>query len=227
MTMPTSQRAVDGGRIKGSADVPQVVEIVVKTSITNGKTIRNVCHGHYTGSAPNVGSIAAALATSIGTAWSSNLASLMHTGTSYIGVECRDMTSHNNPIFLGTATAIPGSGTGSALPPEVAAVLTETILARGRGWKGRMYIGGFCVAADAGGGIMTAATQTGMNGFGTALLNAINGQSLTPCVAQVARQQYVGLDGTVHPSRSASFIQVSGYVCRDLQWDTQRRRGLA
>ena len=103
--------------------------------------------------------------------------------------------------------------------------LTEQIAARGKGLKGRLYLAGWTVAADGGTGAITAAAQTAVNQFGSDLLAAISGQSLVPCIAQVARAQYQGITGTVHPARSASHVTVTSFICKDLEWDTQRRRG--
>jgi hypothetical protein len=110
------------------------------------------------------------------------------------------------------------------MPENAAIVMTENINIRGKGLKGRCYLGGWSTAADAGGGVIAAAAQTAVNNFGTAILNALNAQSLTPCVAQIARQQYQGITGTIHQARPMGHPTVLGYVCRDLVWDTQRRR---
>jgi hypothetical protein len=225
MTLPTSLRAKDGGKIPGPAAVPLCVEIAVWYSAGGSKTFRNVFHGSYTGSPPALQTLANNLFTSLGTAWSSNLASHMATSTNFVRVEVRDMQSALNPIFVGTGTAIPGTGTGDELPLEVAAVLTENIVARGRGAKGRVYIGGWDETANGAIGQMAGAVQTAINAYGTAVFNAITSGGLVPCVAKVARQQYIGLTGTTHPSRSATTVAVGSYTCRDLNWDSQRRRG--
>ena len=83
---------------------------------------------------------------------------------------------------------------------------------------------GFATNADAGGGVISATAQTGLNAFCTALFNAIQAQSLTPCVAQAPRQQYIGVTGTTHPQRNATHVSLTSYALRDLVWDTQRRR---
>jgi hypothetical protein len=107
----------------------------------------------------------------------------------------------------------------------VAAVLTEQIAARGRGLKGRVFLGGWDVGADAGNGIIAPAAVTAINNYGTAVFSAISAAQLTPCVAQPARQTYLGLTGTTHPARVAASVFVTSYTCRDNKWDTQRRRG--
>jgi hypothetical protein len=224
MTMPISHKKTDGGRIPGPAAVPNVIEIACTVILPNQKTSRMTFHGAYATTPPAMATLAGALWTSLSTAWGSNLGALMATSTSFTNVFVRDMTNVTNPVFQGTGTAVAGTGAGAAMPVNNALVMTENVNQRGRGSKGRVYLGGWIVTADAGAGLATAAAQTAINNFGTAVANAINAQTLTPCVAQPARQQYQGVTGTVHPARGASHVAVTSYVCRDLIWDTQRRR---
>lgn len=224
--MAQSQRAIDGGQIAGPADVPQVVEIKVVYTLADLKTASNFFHGSYTSAAPPLQSVASALFTSLGTAFSSNLGSNMHTLTRMVRVEVRDMASHNNPVFIGTGTAIPGTGVGNAMPHELAAVMTKNVAARGRGAKGRVYLSGWVVGASDTNGSITSAVQTAINAYGTAVMNAINAQGLVPCVAKVARQQYDGLTGTTHPARGPDKVAITSMTCLNLSWDSQRRRGL-
>jgi hypothetical protein len=110
------------------------------------------------------------------------------------------------------------------MPENISAVLTENVTVRGRGAKGRVYLAGWANNADAGNGTILPALQTALNAFGTAIFNGITGAGFTPCVAKVARQAYTGVTGTPHLARAATYAVVSTYVCRDLVWDTQRRR---
>ena len=188
MTIPASTRKTDGGRIPGPADVPGVVEIALVFSLPNGKTIKNFLHGGYSGTASAPGPIAQALFGSIGTAWTTNLAPHMHTGTHFNRVETRDMASHLNAIFLSTGTAIPGTGTADALPPEAAVVMTEQVNTRGKGLKGRVYLSGWDESAGSGVGIIDPAVVSAVTNFGLAVFNAITAEGLIPVVAQVARR---------------------------------------
>lgn len=224
--MAQSQKAVDGGAIAGPKDVPNVVEVAVKYTLADLKTITNKFYGHYPSAAPPLQSAASALFTSLGTAFSGNLGALMHANTKLVRVEVRDMASYTNPVLIGTGAAVPGTAAGAAMPLEMAIVLTENVDVRGRGAKGRVYLTGWAVAAADALGNVASATQTAINAYGTAVMNAINAQGLTPAVAKPARQQYTGITGTVHPSRGASYANVTSMACLNLSWDSQRRRGL-
>lgn len=221
----TSTRKVDGGRIPGPANCPAVIEIAMISSLPNGKLCKNIVHGHYTSAPTDMQTLADALFTSLSNAWSSNLGAIMSTDTRFLRVEVRDMTSFTNPVFVGTGTAVPGTGATAVLPPDVAIVLTENVNIRGRGAKGRIYLAGFTDAAGDPQGEIATAAQTAVNAFGTAVAAAISAQNLTPAVAKVARQDYTGLTGTAHPPRPVGWAEVSSYTCRDLNFDSQRRRG--
>lgn len=226
MTIPQSTKKVDAGRVKGALAVPNVIEIAIKQTGANGKQANFACYGAYASAPPSLASLATALWNAISGAWSTNLAPQMAPAAEITSVWIRDMSNVNNPIVVGTGPAIPGTGTGNPLPPETAIVITENINARGRGLKGRMYLGGFVDSAGGANGIISAGGQAAVQGFATALFNAITTNSLTPCVPQVARNQYIGFTGTVHAARTPTHVTCSQYVLRNNEFDTQRRRGV-
>jgi hypothetical protein len=224
--IPVSQKKIDGGKIKGAQPCANTVEIRVVGTASNSKQQSITVHGFFSGASPVSQALADTLWTSISTAWNSNLAPQMVPAATIQAVHIRDMTIPTNPVFIGTGTALAGTGAPPAVAPENAVVLTENVTMRGRGLKGRMYLGGWANTADAGNGVISSAASTAASGFGTALFNAITGAGLTPCVAQVPRQQYQGLTGTVHAARTQGHPPVSNYTLRNNEWDTQRRRGL-
>lgn len=191
----------------------------------NAKSANFACYGSYTTAPASMTSLASALWTSISSAWSSDLGALMAPSASINSVQIRDMTAVTNPVFIGTTASIAGTGTLPALPPENCIVITENINQRGKGLKGRMYVSGFVVAADSGNGVISAAANTGMTNFANALFSTLNTNSLTPCIAQVARQQYIGYTGTTHAARPMGHPSVNNYTIESTRWDSQRRRG--
>ena len=225
MSIQQSTKKKDAGRIPGPANCPNVIECRWAITIPNSKVTHSVVHGFFTTAPANMQTLANALFTSISGAWSTNLGSFMHPSTTFNNVQVRDMTAFTNPVFVSVGTAVAGTGTGNAMPPDNAIVMTENVAQRGRGAKGRVYLGGWVVGDDTNVGGITTAVQTAINNFGTAVNSALSGQSLQACVAQVARQQYMGYTGTTHPARPAGHVLVTSYVCNDLLWDTQRRRG--
>lgn len=222
---PQSTRRVDAGRIKGAAPCASVIEVQIMCTGANGKSANFACYGSYTTAPASMATLASALWTAISSAWSSNLASLMAPTASINAVHVRDMTAVTNPVFVGSTTSIAGTGTPPALPPENCIVLTENIQQRGKGLKGRMYLSGWVAAADSGTGVIAAAAETAANNFGAAVFAALQANSLTPCIAQVARQAYIGFTGTSHVARPMGHPAVGNYLVRNTTWDSQRRRG--
>jgi hypothetical protein len=224
--LPQSQRKIDAGRIKGAQAVPNALEIQIRQIGANGKSANFTCHAQYATTPPSLATLAAALFTSIGTAWGTNLGPQMAAASRYTGVWIRDMANVNNPIIVGTGAPTSGTNVGMPLPPEVCIVLTENTIIRGKGMKGRMFISGWADSASDLGGVISDVAFNAVTGFGTALFAAITAQNLTPCVAEVARQSYIGLTGTTHLNRTAKTVGVSSYTARNNEFDTQRRRGL-
>jgi hypothetical protein len=233
MSLAASTKKHDAGRIPGPWNCPGVVEIRMQQGLPNGKTIFSTIHGSYASAPSNMQGLANSLWSSLSSAWSANLAQYMHPQTTFQAVQIRDMASYTNPVFFGTGTAVPGTGTGVALPESNAIAMTENIASRGKGLKGRVFLGGWVQGADVTTGGISTAVQTAINAFGTAITAALNASTpqLTPCVAQAARYAYIGYTGTTHQARGnagpppvGTHVTVNSYVCRDLVWDTQRRR---
>lgn len=225
MTLPLSVKKVDGGHIKGAQAVPNVIEFHCIVQGANLKSASFIFHGHFTTPPANMQTLAGTAWTTLSTAWGTNIAPHCPAATQFNAVQIRDMTATSNPIFIGTGAAVPGTGALPAMPASNAVVLTENINARGRGLKGRIYIGGWDTSADAGAGSISTAAQTAANAFGTAIQNFLTGNALSPCVAQVHRQAYQSYTGATHAERLASFVGVTSYTVNNLRWDTQRRRG--
>ena len=224
---PQSTKKTDAGRIKGAAAVPNVLEIRCLFSLPNQKFANITFHGFNTVMpAVNV-ALANTLFASLSSAWSTNLGLYCPAGppaTSFQNVFVRDMTNPGFPVFQSTSAAVAGTRASPAMPANAAIVLTENLNVRGRGAKGRVYLPGWATNADAGGGLVNAATVSAITAFGTAVFNAITTAGFTPCVAKVARQAYTGFTGTPHLQRNATNATVTNYVCRDNIWDSQRRR---
>jgi len=224
MTMPHSQKAVDGGRIGGPQAVPSGIEIVIAFTLINNAI------GHVTFNGRNLGSfvatvpMASTLFNEISAAFTTRVGSLTPTGCNMLAVQLRDMSDVTNPVLVSTSTAVAGTSASPGMPPEVALVLTENVVQRGRGAKGRIYWPCWATNADAGQGQATSAAQNNLQLLGSDIYTIISNHGLHPAVAKVHRQQYQGVTGTIHPDRPAAAIDVTSYTVRNPVWDTQRRR---
>ena len=225
MSLAQSTKKVDAGKVKGPYNVPSVVEVRMTGSLPNGKPWVNTLHGFYSVVPPNIQSLASALFSSLSAAWGTRIGTYLHPSTTFSAVYVRDMQNFAFPVYIGTGTAVAGSGTGNAMPPQNAIVLTENINARGRGLKGRLYIGGWHDGDGTSVGGISGAVQSALNSLGADWISALSAQSLTACVAQAPRNPYIGYAGTSHPARAAGHVNITTITCRDTLWDTQRRRG--
>lgn len=218
----------DPGHDPQPKPIPACMEVRINYALEDGKVAHNVLHARYTGGYPGNVALANSLQTAINQAFTNtNLLIYLHTSTQITGVSLRDRGALNTPYVDSSGAAIVGTGTGSALPNEVAACLTQRTAIAGPGGRGRIYIPGFATVALGAGNVIAAATVTGLNNFGNTLranINAVGG--LTMCLALPSRVAYTGSTGTQHAQRPAQTADVASITCRDNHWDSQRRRGL-
>jgi hypothetical protein len=226
MTMPQSQRKIDGGRIPGSAEITNCIEIRMIFTLANGKQASVRTHGISEGTFVSSSAMANQLFTAISGHWVQRLAPHLNPTIVFTALGVRDMSLKTNPEFLSSLPAVPSTGTGDAMPQDVALVLTAEGLERGRGAKGRLYMPGWSENANAGGGIASASCVSALTAFGTDLRQDLNAVALTAAIAKPARNEYIGLTGAHHDARAAHATQVTAYICQNGEWDTQRRRGL-
>jgi len=220
-----SQRKVDGGRIPGAQAVPQCVEVRMWFTHPTTKIFTCTLHGRNSGSFNPSIATANNLYIAMEAAFHTRLNTYMAVGLRFDAITVRDMTDPTFPEFRSNAASTAEGAGPTALPADVSAVLTENLVSRGRGQKGRCYLAGWATSADTGTGQILAATQTALNQLGTDWMANMLAASLVTCVPKPARQEYIGLTGALHPARDAGTIDVSSLTCRDTEWDTQRRRG--
>src|SRR5262252_2103439 len=122
--LPASQRKKDGGKIPGAQPVTNTIEVMVIQSGANAKSANHVFHGFFATAPASMQTLANALWTAVSNAWGTNLAPHMAPAAQLTAVHVRDMTAITNPVFIGTGTAVPGTGTLPALPAENAVVIT-------------------------------------------------------------------------------------------------------
>lgn len=196
-------------------------------ALPNGKTAHSILHGRNSGGAfvPSVSTANAVFAT-LSNSWNTRLAIYLANGTQFLWAEVRDMTDPTLPVFRSTGTAISISAVDPALPQDVQLVLTGQASIRGRGARGRIYVPSWSTFADAGNGQCTSACQGALTSWGDDIKSGLLASSLIGCVAKPARQEYLGVTGTLHAARDVGSADVLNYVCQDTEFDTQRRRGL-
>jgi len=220
---------LDQGAVGGPVIVPSCAQIVLYWALTNGQVAHNVLYGRYAGVFAGTPAQATAMLTAMttGATWAA-LAAFLAPTTALAGLHIRDVNTEDQAIILnGTPVSGPGTSVGTALPDEVAAVITMTTAKTGPSNRGRTYIPGWASNASGAGGVIAAGAVSALAAWATTnLLGALSSNSYVPVIGQKARAAYTGTTGTAHPARPAGSIAIVSAVVKDNHWDSQRRRGL-
>jgi len=126
----------------------------------------------------NAGSVAITqgLTNTIGTAIKAAMTSTgfvgqLHTTVSLSNIGLRDVRSPNQPEYIDTGAAVPGTGTGDILPLQIAFCITLRTAFAGQSFRGRVYLPGFNEGFNAVTG--TVASSGGAVNFVTAIKAAL------------------------------------------------------
>lgn len=221
---------LDPGSIPGPVVVPQCAQISLVWFLPDQKFAHNVLYGRYAGtfagSVASANSIMTSLTT--GAPWT-GLASQLSPGTTLAAVTIRDVnpTDGSGALISSTNAAVPGTGTGTALPCEVAAVITKRTAKAGRGNRGRIYLGGFTSATLTTGDVIAPGTVTAIQAWANIIGSALAASGYTHVMGQPARAAYTSpVTGRVFQARPATSTDITSLQVRDNHWDSQRRRGL-
>jgi hypothetical protein len=168
--------------------------------------------------------ITQALTNTIGAAIKTAFTSSAHaasisTTVTLANVGLRDIRTANQAEFLDSGAAVAGTQALELLPPQTALCITLRTASAGPRFRGRVYLPGFTEGDNVAGGITNSATSTPAVAFVAAIQAALVAQSLNLGVIHRPTADPLPV--------SAGFITtVTSIVCRDLIWDTQRRRAV-
>lgn len=168
--------------------------------------------------------ITQALTNTLGTAIKSAFTSSAHaasisTTVTLVNIGLRDLRTANTAEFLDSGAAVAGTQALELLPPQTSLCITLRTAFAGRSFRGRVYLAGFTEGDNIAGGATNSATSTPAVAFVTAIQSALVAQSLNLGVIHRPTQAPL-------PVTSGFITPVTSIVCRDLVWDTQRRRAI-
>jgi hypothetical protein len=141
------------------------------------------------------------------------------------------------PEFLDTNPAVPGTGAGDALPPQIALAITLRSSVAGKSGRGRVYLGGWNEASNA----ATGDATSGVPGVGVAFINGID-TGLQPSALKLgvlSKPSYhitivrtvFRTDGTTEvktlsdqKAKPGGIVATTSVQSRDGQFETVRRR---
>lgn len=126
-----------------------------------------------------------------------------------------DMREDGGPVYTYAPIDVEGTGTGGAMPAQVAMVLTTRTARRGRSGRGRIFVGGLDEDAIVG-GVVDNVPALSVLGVFNAIMEAADGLGWTFVVRS-------GQQGGVILSTPQTY-PVTDIVSRDRSMGTQRRR---
>ena len=217
----------DPGYDPGHRTIPQTAQIRLVWGMQDGKLGYNVLHGSYqgaySGSQAQANTMLAGL--TAGANWTA-LAAFLAPDTNLTYVDIRDLGQPDAPIIPSLGTVHPGTSAGSALPSEVAAVVTLRTAFTGPANRGRMYVPNWATNALAAGNVIAPGAVTALGNWASIIAGVLSTSGYVFGVAHFSRLAYTGSTGTPHPARPAGLVPITTVSVRDNHWDTIRRRGL-
>jgi hypothetical protein len=195
----------------------------------NGMKLNNVFHGALTVAGPLNPAVAETIFSAIKaangtTTWMGHL----FTGISLSEVHVKDLRAANNPTLVSTGLALPGTGTGTALPQDNALVVTLLTAFSGKGYVGRVYLPGLdsLQLADSRHWISTAGFDNAALGFCNAVNSAMTASGMPWVLGR--RKLLANSDPAAPPpynqNREADTIPITGPKITDHRIDSQRKR---
>lgn len=134
-----------------------------------------------------------------------------------VNVGLRDLRTAGQPEFLDAGAAVAGTNPSDPLPPQVALVITLRTALVGQHYRGRVYLPGFGETTNT----TSGAASSGSNGvtFIGTIKSALQGSGMD--LGVISRPNPLAT-----PPWTGFVTTVTSIVCRDLVWDTQRRRAI-
>jgi hypothetical protein len=210
--------------VPGPIVIPNAVEVKLHWS-RNGNSFSNVLHGSYTGTP----ALSSTFAESLFSGFKSGLTSSafnaeLSTDTSFDAVEVKDLRSANMAGFLSTGPAVTGTDATGDLADSLAIVVTLKTAQSGRGFRGRVYLGGLGAIAQGSSRDSTAQAGAAAAAFVSAIMGTMQTNSVPMVVAQRALQAGTDHAGNPLPARTANTVAVTDAVIVSARLDSQRRR---
>jgi hypothetical protein len=218
----------DPGHIAGPVVVPNAVKVMPLWQLGDGKIARNVLGGIVGSFTSASSTVAEAIrAAIVANSQFAPLLSHIAPTASFIGIDLQDIRQADLPTFRSTGAAVPGTGTGTEMPNEVALVLTLRTAKTGPANRGRLYQPGWDSASLGAGNVAAPAAVLALQNYANALIAGFTAGGLSWGLIQPHRAAYTSPStGREHPERVANIAPVTTTLVKDNHWDSQRRRGL-
>lgn len=201
--------------------VPTTIEVRVHFVLANAEEMINV-HNVEAGATVLDATLAQDLADAYEATWTTNLQSHVSTSVLLDKIVVTDLRTANGPQFTITVGA-EGLDATNPLPAQIAAVVRWTTNTRGRSYRGRTYLGGFC-EDDSAGQNMSVALTSDLNTFATSLPVSFSSALGDMVIVSRYHQVVPGTPPTVPRVTNITTPVTGSYV--DLYWHTHRSRAV-
>lgn len=167
---------------------------------------------------------------------STGWAGRIHTSVTLANVGVRDIRTAHRAEFIDAGAAVPGTGTGDALPRGNALVVSLRTALAGPSFRGRVYLGGFSETDNEADATATGALVTTAVSFVTSIQNDLKAAGWDLAVISRPGLEKTVTTVTVLPggvtetnthhtiARAGDMNPVIGIIGRNDIWDSQRRR---
>jgi hypothetical protein len=214
-----------GGAIDTSQTTIPNCALVQLTWTDGVRGYTNNFHGAYTGVSPIPIALPETLFSAFKTAFTSSaFQAQTNVSVSFTGVQVKDLRTPNNAFVRSTGAAVLGTGVNPPLPSSTAIVVTEATAKSGKGFRGRVYLGGLAEIAQADAKHHTGAAGTAAAAFVNQIDSSMGTNGMPMCVAQRRLLSWVDKNGVTHPPREAVCVDVTSAVITNARFDTQRKR---
>lgn len=213
------------GYVNGPLVIPDTLQVRLLWTLANGRAATNVLHAIVAGETHTSLALANALFDEIAAlAELTSYAGYLSADTNLTHVDVRDVRAEHLGLFESEGAPVPGTSGDSALPEEVAFVISLRTGLTGPAHRGRIYLTG--IAANA---LDTAGhADAGFVAAALAFVQAVNGvfiaNGLTLAVGHRGHASYTNRVGHTVEAEPAGSDPVLTIAARDNIFDSQRRR---
>lgn len=199
--------------------VPSTIQAELWWTV-GGRITKNVIHGTVAAGYSTTVANANAMTTALNSLFnSSGLNAFFGSTSTGPNVHLRDIRDVGFSLVDTSIVGASGTGTGDLLPRQTAAVLTIRTGRAGRSFRGRMYIPAMLETANGPDNHIIAAAKTALDAYANGFIAAVNQNGFA--LGVMSRPLYNDDDTIRVQGFTTTAINV---LCRDLVWDTQRRR---
>lgn len=208
----------------GFVVAPNTLKVLVHWTL-HGRPQLNVLHAQYVTAGPLSPGIAQAIFAPAATALTSTLyATQLANTTIFTAIGVLDERSASNPEIVSTGAAVPGTGTGMAMPDATSLVLTERTALTGRAHRGRIYTLGWTLGTINADGTANSVSAGNAVAWYNALSAAMSAQGAVLAIKSTAKPDRPSKGGGTLPAKPYEITNVTSIVARDLIFDSNRRR---